>query len=180
MSIFKKLSKTLISFFVLASIIITSTSVFAAEIVGRLSVHWSPKHHSAKHAIIFAEEATKRSNGKASDVNLAGFPYHALDNYLPKLVKAGHKVAICEQIEDPSQVKGIVKRKVIEVVTPGTITSPATSRLNGATMSQPRAGSIATTTSCPPAEPRPTCLNERVCALRTGGPATLTPTTALG
>ena len=66
---------------------------------------------------------TKRSNGKASDVNLAGFPYHSLDNYLPKLIKAGHKVAICEQIEDPNQVKGIVKRKVIEVVTPGTITS---------------------------------------------------------
>ena len=66
---------------------------------------------------------TKRSNGKASDVNLAGFPYHSLDNYLPKLIKAGHKVAICEQIEDPRQVKGIVKRKVIEVVTPGTITS---------------------------------------------------------
>ena len=66
---------------------------------------------------------TKRSNGKASDVNLAGFPYHSLDNYLPKLIKAGHKVAVCEQIEDPRQVKGIVKRKVIEVVTPGTITS---------------------------------------------------------
>jgi len=66
---------------------------------------------------------TKRSNGKAADVDLAGFPYHALDNYLPKLVKGGYKVAICEQIEDPSQVKGIVKRKVIEVVTPGTITS---------------------------------------------------------
>ena len=66
---------------------------------------------------------TKRSNGKAADVDLAGFPYHSLDNYLPKLVKGGHKVAICEQIEDPSQVKGIVKRKVIEVVTPGTITS---------------------------------------------------------
>ncbi len=66
---------------------------------------------------------TKRSNGKASDVNLAGFPYHSLDNYLPKLVKAGHKVAICEQIEDAKQVKGIVKRKVIEVITPGTITS---------------------------------------------------------
>ena len=66
---------------------------------------------------------TKRSNGKASDVNLAGFPYHSLDNYLPKLIKAGDKVAICEQIEDPRQVKGIVKRKVIEVVTPGTITS---------------------------------------------------------
>ena len=46
---------------------------------------------------------TKRSNGKASDVNLAGFPYHSLDNYLPKLIKAGHKVAICEQIEDPSK-----------------------------------------------------------------------------
>ena len=66
---------------------------------------------------------TKRSNGKASDVNLAGFPYHSLDNYLPKLIKAGHKVAICEQIEDSRQVKGIVKRKVIEVITPGTITS---------------------------------------------------------
>ena len=66
---------------------------------------------------------TKRSNGKASDVNLAGFPYHSLDNYLPKLIKAGHKVAICEQIEDSRQVRGIVKRKVIEVVTPGTITS---------------------------------------------------------
>ena len=66
---------------------------------------------------------TKRSNGKAADVDLAGFPYHALDNYLPKLVKGGHKVAICEQVEDSSQVKGIVKRKVIEVVTPGTITS---------------------------------------------------------
>ena len=66
---------------------------------------------------------TKRSNGKAADVDLAGFPYHALDNYLPKLVEGGHKVAICEQIEDSSQVKGIVKRKVIEVVTPGTITS---------------------------------------------------------
>ncbi len=66
---------------------------------------------------------TKRANGKASDVPLAGFPYHALDNYLPKLVIGGHKVAICEQVEDPKQVKGIVKREVIEVVSPGTITS---------------------------------------------------------
>ena len=64
---------------------------------------------------------TKRSNGKASDVDLAGFPYHSLDNYLPKLVKAGHKVAICEQVEDAKFVKGIVKREVVEVVTPGTI-----------------------------------------------------------
>ena len=64
MNIFKNFNKTLISFFVLLSIIVTSTSVLAAEIVGRLSVHWSPKHHSAKHAIIFAEEVTKRSNGR--------------------------------------------------------------------------------------------------------------------
>ena len=54
---------------------------------------------------------------------LAGFPYHALDNYLHKLVNAGHRVAICEQVEDPKLAKGIVKREVIEVVTPGTITS---------------------------------------------------------
>ena len=66
---------------------------------------------------------TKRANGKASDVDLAGFPYHSLDNYLPKLVKAGYKVAICEQVEDPKLVKGIVKREVIEVISPGTITS---------------------------------------------------------
>ena len=69
---------------------------------------------------------TKRSNGKASNVDLAGFPYHSLDNYLPKLVKAGHRVAICEQVEDPKQVKGIVKREVVEVVTPGTLLSDRT------------------------------------------------------
>jgi len=62
---------------------------------------------------------TKRANGAASDVALAGFPHHALDNYLPKLVKAGYKVAVCEQLEDPRLAKGIVKRDVIEVVTPG-------------------------------------------------------------
>ena len=66
---------------------------------------------------------TKRANGAASDVPLAGFPHHALDNYLPKLVNAGHRVAICEQVEDPKLAKGIVRREVIEVVTPGTITS---------------------------------------------------------
>ena len=66
---------------------------------------------------------TKRSNGKASNVDLAGFPYHALDNYLPKLVNAGYRVAICEQVEDPKLSKGIVKREVIEVVTPGTLTT---------------------------------------------------------
>ena len=62
---------------------------------------------------------TKRANGAASDVPLAGFPHHALDNYLPKLVKAGYKVAVCEQLEDPRFARGIVKRDVIEVVTPG-------------------------------------------------------------
>ena len=66
---------------------------------------------------------TKRSNGAATDVPLAGFPHHAIDNYLHKLVNAGHRVAICEQVENPKLAKGIVKREVIEVVTPGTITS---------------------------------------------------------
>ena len=62
---------------------------------------------------------TKRSNGAAGDVPLAGFPHHAVDNYLPKLVRAGYRVAICEQMEDPKFAKGIVKREVVEVVTPG-------------------------------------------------------------
>jgi len=66
---------------------------------------------------------TKRSNGAAAEIPLAGFPYHSIDNYLHKLVNAGHRVAICEQVEDPKLAKGIVKREVIEVVTPGTITS---------------------------------------------------------
>ena len=69
---------------------------------------------------------TKRANGKAANVDLAGFPHHALDNYLPKLVKAGHRVAICEQMEDPKLAKGIVKREVVEVVTPGTLTGDQT------------------------------------------------------
>ncbi|MAT38468.1 MAG: DNA mismatch repair protein MutS [Ectothiorhodospiraceae bacterium] len=64
---------------------------------------------------------TKRSNGAASEVPLAGFPHHALDSYLPKLIRAGHRVAVCEQIEDPKQAKGIVKRDVVEVVTPGVV-----------------------------------------------------------
>jgi len=62
---------------------------------------------------------TKRAHGKSADVPLAGFPYHALDNYLYKLVQTGHRVAICEQVEDPKLAKGVVKREVIEVVTPG-------------------------------------------------------------
>ena len=62
---------------------------------------------------------TKRNNGAAGEIPLAGFPYHALDNYLPKFLKAGLKIAICDQLEDPKFAKGIVKRDVTEVVTPG-------------------------------------------------------------
>jgi DNA mismatch repair protein MutS len=65
---------------------------------------------------------TKRNNGAAASSELAGFPYHALDTYLHKLVKAGHRVAICDQLEDPRSVKGIVKRGVTEMVTPGVAT----------------------------------------------------------
>ena len=62
---------------------------------------------------------TKRSKGAAAETAMAGFPYHALDTYLPKLVRAGLKVAICEQLEDPALTKKLVKRGVIEMVTPG-------------------------------------------------------------
>jgi DNA mismatch repair protein MutS len=62
---------------------------------------------------------TKRANGAAEHVALAGFPHHAIDTYLPKLVRAGYRVAVCEQMENPKFAKGIVKRDVIEVVTPG-------------------------------------------------------------
>ena len=66
---------------------------------------------------------TKRNNGAAYSSELAGFPYHALDTYLHKLVKAGFRVAICDQLEDPKTVKGIVKRGVTELVTPGIATN---------------------------------------------------------
>lgn len=62
---------------------------------------------------------TKRANGSASHIELAGFPHHSLDSYLPKLVRAGYRVAICDQLEDPKFVKGIVKRGITELVTPG-------------------------------------------------------------
>ncbi len=65
---------------------------------------------------------TKRNNGAAFSSELAGFPHHALDTYLHKLVKAGHRVAICDQLEDPKLAKGIVKRGVTEMVTPGIAT----------------------------------------------------------
>ncbi|MGJ7033393.1 DNA mismatch repair protein MutS [Niabella hirudinis] len=63
---------------------------------------------------------TKRNNGAAASLDLAGFPHHSLDTYLHKLVKAGYRVAICDQLEDPKQAKGIVKRGVTEMLTPGT------------------------------------------------------------
>ena len=62
---------------------------------------------------------TKRANGKASHVALAGFPHHAIDTYLPKLVRAGFRVAVCEQVENPKTAIGIVKREVVEIITPG-------------------------------------------------------------
>ena len=62
---------------------------------------------------------TRRANGSASYIELAGFPHHSIDAYLPKLVRAGHRVAICEQLEDPKMTKTIVKRGVVELVTPG-------------------------------------------------------------
>lgn len=62
---------------------------------------------------------TRRANGKAAYVELAGFPHHALDSYLPKLVRAGKRVAICEQLEDPKLTKKLVKRGITELVTPG-------------------------------------------------------------
>ncbi|MBD5200975.1 MAG: DNA mismatch repair protein MutS [Bacteroidales bacterium] len=66
---------------------------------------------------------TRRANGSASYVELAGFPHHALDTYLPKLVRAGRRVAICEQLEDPKLTKKLVKRGITELVTPGLNTS---------------------------------------------------------
>ncbi|MDZ7372553.1 MAG: DNA mismatch repair protein MutS [candidate division KSB1 bacterium] len=63
---------------------------------------------------------TSRAHGKAAEVPLAGFPHHALDTYLTKLIRAGHKVVICEQVEDPKKAKKLVKRDVVEIITPGT------------------------------------------------------------
>jgi len=63
---------------------------------------------------------TSRDKNKANPVPMCGIPYHASENYLAKLIQAGKKVAICEQVEDPKQAKGLVKREVIRVVTPGT------------------------------------------------------------
>ncbi|MBQ2393123.1 MAG: DNA mismatch repair protein MutS [Alistipes sp.] len=74
-----------------------------------------------KTSSILGITLTRRANGSASHVELAGFPYHAIDTYLPKLVRAGERVAICEQLEDPKMVKGLVKRGVTELITPGVV-----------------------------------------------------------
>jgi DNA mismatch repair protein MutS len=72
-----------------------------------------------KTAELLGITLTRRANGSATFVELAGFPYHALDTYLPRLVRAGQRVAICEQLEDPKMTKTIVKRGITELVTPG-------------------------------------------------------------
>ncbi len=77
------------------------------------------ENDAVKASEILGITLTKRANGAASYVELAGFPHHALDNYLPKLVRAGQRVAICDQLEDPKLTKNIVKRGVTELVTPG-------------------------------------------------------------
>ncbi len=74
---------------------------------------------AVKTANILGIVLTKRANGSASFIELAGFPHHSLDTYLPKLVRAGQRVAICDQLEDPKLTKNIVKRGVTELVTPG-------------------------------------------------------------
>jgi len=68
---------------------------------------------------------TSRNNGAAAGVPLAGVPAKALDHYLERLVKLGRKVAICEQTEDPAEARGIVRREVVETVTPGTVVADA-------------------------------------------------------
>lgn len=78
---------------------------------------------AVKAAAVLGITLTKRNNGDENSSQLAGFPHHALDTYLHKLVKAGYRVAICDQLEDPKQAKGIVKRGVTELVTPGVATN---------------------------------------------------------
>ena len=78
---------------------------------------------AVKASAVLGITLTKRNNGDENSSQLAGFPHHALDTYLHKLVKAGYRVAICDQLEDPKQANGIVKRGVTELVTPGVATS---------------------------------------------------------
>ena len=68
---------------------------------------------------------TSREMGKGNKVPLAGIPYHALDNYLARLINRGYKVAICEQVTKPGETKGLVQREVMRLVTPGTVVEPS-------------------------------------------------------
>src|SRR6185295_14693701 len=68
---------------------------------------------------------TARGRGTAAEAPMCGVPYHAADGYIARLVHGGHRVAICDQVEDPRQAKGIVRREVTRVVSPGTLTDPA-------------------------------------------------------
>ncbi len=72
-------------------------------------------------ASILGIALTRKGNGPGNYIEMAGFPYHAVNTYLPKLVRAGRRVAVCEQLEDPKSVKGLVKRGVVELVTPGVV-----------------------------------------------------------
>ncbi len=76
-------------------------------------------------AKILGLNVTSRDKSSENPVPMAGFPYHALDNYLQKLIAAGCRAAICEQVEDPKLAKGLVKREVTQIVTPGTLTDEA-------------------------------------------------------
>src|SRR5690554_1846855 len=73
-------------------------------------------------AKIGARELEITLTARDKDVPLAGFPYHALNSYLGRFIERGYKVAICEQVEDPKAAKGIVKREIVQVITPGTVT----------------------------------------------------------
>src|SRR5512137_2840530 len=68
---------------------------------------------------------TSRGMGKGNQIPMAGIPYHALNNYLARLINRGYKVAICEQITKPGETKGIVQREVVRLVTPGTVVEPS-------------------------------------------------------
>ena len=77
---------------------------------------------AVKAAPILGINLTSRSHGPSERIPLAGVPYHAADRYLAKLLAAGEKVVVVEQVEDPRQAKGLVKREVVEILTPGTAT----------------------------------------------------------
>ena len=78
---------------------------------------------------------TKRANGKGKTIEMAGFPHHALDTYLPKLIRAGKRVAICDQLEDPKLTKKLVKRGITELVTPGSLHQRQCAELPGEQLS---------------------------------------------